>query len=124
MRMIILRNVALRCKIQTHTETNLNHEGNLWEELGLRSGGQDFQLDLTRKRLESVPRNPLGPNTLTSVPLKLQFLTVIPLWVSVLLIFLLQTAFLFFLSFFFFFCFLGLHPWHTDAPRLGVKSEL
>ena len=30
--------------------------------------------------------------------------------------------------FFFFFlwcvCFLGLHPWHMDVPRLGVQSEL
>ena len=25
---------------------------------------------------------------------------------------------------FFFFCFLGPHPWHTKVPRLGVKSEL
>ena len=25
---------------------------------------------------------------------------------------------------FFFFCFLGPHPWHTDGPRLGTKSEL
>ena len=21
-------------------------------------------------------------------------------------------------------CFLGLHPWHTEVPRLGVESEL
>ena len=27
-------------------------------------------------------------------------------------------------SLFFFFCFLGPHPWHTEVPRLGVKSEL
>ena len=26
--------------------------------------------------------------------------------------------------FFFFFFFLGLHLWHTEVPRLGVKSEL
>ena len=26
--------------------------------------------------------------------------------------------------FFFFFVFLGLHPWHMEVPRLGVKSEL
>ena len=26
--------------------------------------------------------------------------------------------------FFFFFCFLGLHPQHMEIPRLGVKSEL
>ena len=26
--------------------------------------------------------------------------------------------------FFFFFCFLGLHLWHVEVPRLGVKSEL
>ena len=24
---------------------------------------------------------------------------------------------------FFFFCFLGLHPWHMQVPRLGVESE-
>ena len=24
----------------------------------------------------------------------------------------------------FIFCFLGLHPWHMEVPRLGVKSEL
>ena len=24
----------------------------------------------------------------------------------------------------FFFCLLGLHPWHMEAPRLGVESEL
>lgn len=24
----------------------------------------------------------------------------------------------------FVFCFLGLHPWHVDIPRLGVESEL
>ena len=24
----------------------------------------------------------------------------------------------------FFFCFLGLHPWHMEVPRLGVESEL
>ena len=29
-----------------------------------------------------------------------------------------------FLSLFFFFFFLGLHPWHMEIPRLGVKSEL
>ena len=27
-------------------------------------------------------------------------------------------------SYFFFFCFLGLHPWHMEIPRLGVESEL
>ena len=27
-------------------------------------------------------------------------------------------------SFFFFFVFLGPHPWLMDDPRLGVKSEL
>ena len=26
--------------------------------------------------------------------------------------------------FLFFFCFLRLHPWHMDVPRLGVESEL
>ena len=26
--------------------------------------------------------------------------------------------------FFFFLIFLGLHPWHMEVPRLGVKSEL
>ena len=25
---------------------------------------------------------------------------------------------------FFFFSFLGPHPWHTEVPRLGVESEL
>ena len=25
---------------------------------------------------------------------------------------------------FFVFCFLGLHPWHMEVPRLGVESEL
>ena len=25
---------------------------------------------------------------------------------------------------FFFFGFLGLHPWHMEVPRLGVESEL
>ena len=25
---------------------------------------------------------------------------------------------------FFFFFFLGLHPWHMEAPRLGVELEL
>ena len=25
---------------------------------------------------------------------------------------------------FFFFCFLGPHPWHMEVPRLGVKPEL
>ena len=32
----------------------------------------------------------------------------------------------FFLSFFFFFvflAFLGLHPWHMEVPKIGVKSE-
>jgi len=29
-----------------------------------------------------------------------------------------------FLSFSSFFVFLGLHPWHMEIPRLGVKSEL
>ena len=34
--------------------------------------------------------------------------------------------FLFFLFFllFFFFCFLGLHTWHMEVPRLGGESEL
>ena len=27
-------------------------------------------------------------------------------------------------SLFFFFCFLGLHAWHMEVPRLGVESEL
>ena len=27
-------------------------------------------------------------------------------------------------TFFFFFCFLGPHPWHVEVPRLGVSSEL
>ena len=27
-------------------------------------------------------------------------------------------------NFFFFFVFLGLHPWHMEVPRLGVKLEL
>ena len=27
-------------------------------------------------------------------------------------------------SFFFFFCFLGPHPWHMEVPRLGVELEL
>ena len=31
-------------------------------------------------------------------------------------------AFLFYI--FFYFCFLGPHPWHMDVPRLGVESEL
>ena len=33
---------------------------------------------------------------------------------------------LIFSNFFFFFdfCFLGLHPWHMEVPRPGVKSEL
>ena len=26
--------------------------------------------------------------------------------------------------FFKFVCFLGPHPWHTEIPKLGVKSEL
>ena len=26
--------------------------------------------------------------------------------------------------FFFFFCFLGLHSWHMDVPKLGVELEL
>ena len=26
--------------------------------------------------------------------------------------------------FFFFFVFLGPHPWHMEGPRLGVESEL
>ena len=29
-----------------------------------------------------------------------------------------------FLSFFFFFCFLGPHPWHMEVLKLGDKSEL
>ena len=28
------------------------------------------------------------------------------------------------LSFFFFFCFLGLHPWHMEVSRLGVELEV
>ena len=31
---------------------------------------------------------------------------------------------IFFLLFIFLFIFLGLHPWHMEVPRLGVKSEL
>ena len=27
-------------------------------------------------------------------------------------------------NFFIFFVFLGMHPWHTEVPRLGVESEL
>ena len=27
-------------------------------------------------------------------------------------------------SLFFFFVFLGPHPWHTEVPRLGVELEL
>ena len=27
-------------------------------------------------------------------------------------------------SLYFIFCFLELHPWHMEVPRLGVKSEL
>ena len=36
------------------------------------------------------------------------------------------TLFLCSFLFFFFscFCFLGLHPWHMEIPRLGVESEL
>ena len=30
----------------------------------------------------------------------------------------------FVLFLFLFFCFLGLHPWHMELPRLGVESEL
>ena len=30
----------------------------------------------------------------------------------------------FFLFFFFFFVFLGLHSWHIEFPRLGIKSEI
>ena len=26
--------------------------------------------------------------------------------------------------FYFIFCFLGLHPWYMEVPRLGVESEL
>ena len=33
-----------------------------------------------------------------------------------------KLTFLFFLSFFI--CFLGLHLWHMEVPRLGVESEL
>ena len=33
-------------------------------------------------------------------------------------------CFRFSLLFFFCFVFLGLHPWHVEVPRLGVKSEL
>ena len=29
-----------------------------------------------------------------------------------------------FILFYFIFCFLGLHPRHMEAPRLGVESEL
>ena len=29
-----------------------------------------------------------------------------------------------FFFFFCFFCFSGLHSWHMEVPRLGVKSEL
>ena len=32
--------------------------------------------------------------------------------------------FLKFISYFLFFCFLGLQPWHMELPRLGVESEL
>ena len=32
--------------------------------------------------------------------------------------------FFLFLFFFFFIVFLGLHPWHMEVPRLGVRSEL
>ena len=32
--------------------------------------------------------------------------------------------FIFIFYFFFAFCFLGLQPWHTEVPRLGVKSQL
>ena len=28
------------------------------------------------------------------------------------------------MALFFFFCFLGLHLWYMEVPRLGVKSEL
>ena len=31
---------------------------------------------------------------------------------------------MFILNFFFFFVFLGLHLWHMEVPRLGVKTEL
>ena len=34
-----------------------------------------------------------------------------------------QKAYLFYLCFVLF-CFLGLHPWHMEVPRLGVKLEL
>ena len=34
-----------------------------------------------------------------------------------------KNSFLFF-SFLFFFFFLGLHPWYSEVPRLGVQSEL
>ena len=30
----------------------------------------------------------------------------------------------FFLSFFFFFAFLGQHSWHIEVPRLGVELQL
>ena len=30
----------------------------------------------------------------------------------------------YFIILFYYFCFLGLHPWHIKIPRLGVKSEL
>ena len=37
----------------------------------------------------------------------------------------LSFCFCFFLFFvFLFFCFLGLHPWHMEVPRLGVELEL
>ena len=32
--------------------------------------------------------------------------------------------FVFILLLFYFICFLGLHPWYMEVPRLGVKSEL
>ena len=35
-----------------------------------------------------------------------------------------QDVFLFFFVFFVFLPFLGLLPWHTEVPRLGVESEL
>ena len=32
--------------------------------------------------------------------------------------------FVFVFLFFCFFCFLGLHPWHMEVPKLGVESGL
>ena len=35
-----------------------------------------------------------------------------------------EKLFTFFVLCYLFFVFLGLHPWHTEVPRLGVESEL